>query len=133
VSQPTLRVTSVTIGTPDPLGLAAFYARLLGRSVTAEHGPRPGEPELAGWAQIRTAGEVTLSFEHEAQWTEPIWPSEPGRQHPTEHLDIAVSDLDAAVAHAVDAGARPAPVQPQDAVRVMLDPDGHPFCLFRSS
>lgn len=76
---------------------------------------------------------MTLSFEHEAQWTEPIWPSEPGRQHPTEHLDIAVSDLDAAVAHAVDAGARPAPVQPQDAVRVMLDPDGHPFCLFRSS
>jgi catechol 2,3-dioxygenase-like lactoylglutathione lyase family enzyme len=132
VSQPSLRITSVTIATPDPLGLAAFYARLLGRPVTAEEGPPPGEPELAGWAQIRTAGEVTLSFEYEAQWTEPVWPSEPGRQHATEHLDIAVSDVDAAVAHAVYAGARLAPVQPQDDVRVMFDPDGHPFCLFRS-
>jgi hypothetical protein len=131
VSQPSLRVTSVTIATPDPLGLAAFYARLLGRPVTTADGPRPGEPELAGWAQIRTAGEVTLSFEYEAQWTEPIWPSDPGRQHATEHLDIAVSDLDAAVAHAVYAGARLAPVQPQDDVRVMFDPTGHPFCLFR--
>jgi catechol 2,3-dioxygenase-like lactoylglutathione lyase family enzyme len=132
VSEPSLRVTSVTIATPDPLGLTAFYVRLFGRPVTAADGPRPGEPELAGWAQIRTTGEVTLSFEYEAQWTQPTSPSEPGRQHLTEHLAIVAADLDAAVAHAVDAGARLAPVQPQDEVRVMFDPDGHPFCLFRT-
>ena len=28
-------------------------------------------------------------------------------------------------------GARPAELQPQADVRVMLDPAGHPFCLFR--
>jgi hypothetical protein len=29
-------------------------------------------------------------------------------------------------------GARLADVQPQDDVRVMLDPAGHPFCLYVS-
>jgi hypothetical protein len=49
------------------------------------------------------------------------------------HLDIWVDDLDAAGAHAVDAGAVLAEYQPQDDVRVYLDPDGHPFCLFLST
>lgn len=47
-----------------------------------------------------------------------------------EHLDIAVGDLDASVAWATDAGAALADYQPQDDVRVLLDPAGHPFCLF---
>lgn len=45
------------------------------------------------------------------------------------HLDIGVDDLDAAVAWAVEAGASLAEVQPQQHVRVMLHPHGHPFCL----
>ena len=45
-------------------------------------------------------------------------------------LDIATDDLEAAVAHAVDCGARVAAHQPQAGVRVLLDPDDHPFCLF---
>lgn len=32
----------------------------------------------------------------------------------------------------VGVGARLHPVQPQDDVRVMLDPTGHPFCLYLS-
>ena len=124
MSGPRLRITSVTIATPHPRRLAAFYARHLDRPVTAVEGPEPGEPDAAGWAQIRAPAEVTLNFEYEAQWTEPTWPSEPGRQHATEHLDVAASDLDAAVAHAVEVGARLAPVQPQDTVRVMFDPEG---------
>jgi hypothetical protein len=49
------------------------------------------------------------------------------------HLDIAVEDLDAATAHAAAAGAVLAGYQPQDDVRVHLDPAGHPFCLFLAS
>ena len=45
------------------------------------------------------------------------------------HLDIGVDDLDTAVAWAVEAGASLAEAQPQQHVRVMLDPHGHPFCL----
>jgi hypothetical protein len=47
------------------------------------------------------------------------------------HLDLEVDDLDAAVAHAMAVGASQAGYQPQDHVRVMLDPAGHPFCLYR--
>ena len=48
----------------------------------------------------------------------------------THHLAFEVDDLDAAVALAVEAGATVAEFQPQDGVRVCLDPAGHPFCLF---
>ena len=48
-----------------------------------------------------------------------------------QHLDIAVADLDEAVRWALGAGAVLADVQPREAVRVMLDPAGHPFYLFQ--
>jgi hypothetical protein len=41
-----------------------------------------------------------------------------------------VDDLEKACAHAEMAGATLADFQPQDDVRVYLDPAGHPFCLF---
>jgi Glyoxalase-like domain len=47
------------------------------------------------------------------------------------HLDIAVDDLEPAVAGALALGATQSEFQPQDDVRVMLDPAGHPFCLYR--
>jgi hypothetical protein len=46
------------------------------------------------------------------------------------HLDVAVRDLGAAVEDALALGAQLADFQPQQDVRVMLDPDGHPFCLY---
>ena len=45
------------------------------------------------------------------------------------HFDFQVADLDAAVTEAVRLGATVAEHQPQEHVRVMLDPAGHPFCL----
>jgi catechol 2,3-dioxygenase-like lactoylglutathione lyase family enzyme len=126
-------VTSVTIGAAAPRDLAAFYARMLGWTVTASDPARAGEPPEAGWAQIQPpAGQdgPTLNFEYEAQFARPAWPAEAGRQNATQHLDIAVGDLSATVAWATEAGATLASFQPQDDVRVMLDPAGHPFCLF---
>lgn len=46
------------------------------------------------------------------------------------HLDIEVDDLETAGAHAVATGATLAEHQPQENVRVYLDPVGHPFCLY---
>jgi hypothetical protein len=46
------------------------------------------------------------------------------------HIDVEVDDLDVAVAAALELGATVAEFQPQEAVRVMLDPAGHPFCLY---
>jgi hypothetical protein len=45
------------------------------------------------------------------------------------HFDFQVGDLDDAVAEAQALGATVAQHQPQDNVRVLLDPAGHPFCL----
>jgi hypothetical protein len=42
------------------------------------------------------------------------------------HLDIGVRDL----AAAVELGAALPSHQPQADVRVLLDPAGHPFCLY---
>jgi hypothetical protein len=46
------------------------------------------------------------------------------------HLDIEVDDLEDAGARASAAGAVLADFQPQEHVRVYLDPAGHPFCLW---
>ena len=131
---PRMDVTSVTIGAPAPRELAAFYARMLGWPIAVEEPARPGYPPEDGWAQMRPpTGKIgpTLNFEYEAEYTRPVWPSEPGQQHTTIHLDIAVEDLGAAVTWAIEAGAALAEYQPQENVRVMIDPAGHPFCLFR--
>jgi len=129
-ARPTLTLTSITVSCPDPRALADFYARLLGAVVTASEPPRPDEPPAAGWAQIATAA-LRVNFEYERRWTPPVWPAEQGLQTATQHLDIQVDDLVAATAWAVSCGATLASVQPQEDVRVFLDPAGHPFCLFR--
>ncbi len=46
------------------------------------------------------------------------------------HLDVEVDELDAAVAEAIALGASVAEYQPQENMRVLLDPAGHPFCLY---
>jgi hypothetical protein len=59
-----------------------------------------------------------------------VWPEVDGKQTKMQHLDIQVDDLDVAAAHATSVGARLADFQPQEHVRVLFDPAGHPFCLF---
>jgi hypothetical protein len=71
-----------------------------------------------------------LAFQTEPDYVPPVWPSAPGGQQMMMHLDIAVDELAAAVADAVELGATVAEFQPQDDVRVLLDPAGHPFCLY---
>jgi catechol 2,3-dioxygenase-like lactoylglutathione lyase family enzyme len=131
--RPVMRVAAVTIGAPDPRELAAFYAQMLGWPVVHEDPPRPGAAPEDGWAQVRPPagqGGPTLNFEYEADYVPPVWPSVAGAQQIMEHLDIAVGDLVGTVAWATAAGATLADYQPQQDVQVMLDPAGHPFCLF---
>ncbi|HEX4216679.1 MAG TPA: VOC family protein [Candidatus Dormibacteraeota bacterium] len=130
---PHLRVTSVTVAAAHPKALGAFYSRLLGWPVAAEDPPAPDAPPDGGWVQLRPPeGEIgpTLNIEYDRQYQRPVWPSRKGEQTASQHLDIHVEDLDVAVAWAVEQGAGLDEFQPQDAVRVMRDPDGHPFCLF---
>jgi len=125
MTQPRMRVTAATFSSPDTRRLAAFYQRLLGWTVVDDAG---------GWIRLRPpSGGAGLSFHHEDRYVAPVWPTSPGEQLMQIHLDIAVENLDAGVEWALDAGASLAAHQPQPDVRVMLDPDGHPFCLFQGA
>jgi catechol 2,3-dioxygenase-like lactoylglutathione lyase family enzyme len=122
VDRPRMTLTATTLETPDPRALAAFYAALLGWTV--------GDDDPA-WVTLHPpGGGVGLSFQRDPGYVRPVWPSTDGAQQMMAHLEIAVDDLEAATAHAVAAGASVAGFQPQDDVRVCLDPDGHPFCLY---
>ena len=119
---PRLTVTGTNIDGPDANALADFYRRLLGWETGTE------EP---GWVILRAPdGGHTLNFQTEERYLPPVWPASAGGQQMMMHLEIAVDDLEASVAHAVAQGATLAAFQPQDDVRVCLDPAGHPFCLY---
>lgn len=122
-----VRWTTVTLDCLDAEQLAAFYADLLGWEITARDGP--------GWVQIGDPnGGVGLNFQAESFYEPPTWPEQPGRQTKMMHLEILVEDLEAAVEHVRRGGGTEAAHQPPDRdptrIRVMLDPAGHPFCLF---
>lgn len=122
MTQPRLKVVATTLDAPDARTLAAFYEKLLGwRRVT-------DRPHYVGLQS--PSGGPGLGFQTEPNYVSPVWPSAPGSQLMMSHLEIEVSDLDAGQAWATDVGATLADHQPQEHVRVMLDPAGHPFCLF---
>jgi catechol 2,3-dioxygenase-like lactoylglutathione lyase family enzyme len=120
--RPRLTLTAAVLDAPDARALADFYHRLLGWPIGTN------EPD---WVTLRPPGGGTgLSFQTESAYVRPVWPAGPGDPQMMVHLDIEVDDLDAAGAHAVAAGATLAGYQPQELVRVYLDPAGHPFCLW---
>jgi catechol 2,3-dioxygenase-like lactoylglutathione lyase family enzyme len=114
----------VVLDTPDAPTLARFYAELLDWELASE------EPTFATVAP--PDGVAYLGFQTSPEYVEPVWPPVPGAQQMMLHLDLEVEDLEVAVEHALELGAREAAHQPQDTVRVMLDPVGHPFCLYVS-
>jgi len=134
MSPPTYRLAGPVLDSGHPRELAEFYHRLLGWSIVAEEGPAPGAPSEDGWAMLRSPdGVQKLEVQWEPNYVPPTWPPVPGRQLMMIHLDFGVDDLEAGVAWALESGASLADAQPQESVRVMLDPEGHPFCLFPAS
>ena len=112
----------VVLSSPDPPALARFYAALFGWEIHSE------EPTYATMGIPGAA--ANLAFHLDEAYERPVWPSQHGVQQMQLHLDVGVTDVPAAVADAEGLGATLAEFQPQDDVRVMLDPDGHPFCLY---
>ncbi len=115
------------LGTPDPVRLARFYAGVLGGEV---------DDQDASFVTLKVdASDSTyLAFQLEHDHVPPVWPSPgAGDQQMQAHLDVGVASVPEAVEDALALGARLAEVQPQPDVRVMLDPAGHPFCLYRDT
>jgi catechol 2,3-dioxygenase-like lactoylglutathione lyase family enzyme len=121
-----VRLTGVCLDCADAEALAAFYERLLGWTIGATDGE--------GWiAMTNPDGGIGLLIQAEPWYEPPVWPEEPGAQTKMLHFEMWVGDMDAAVAHALAAGAVEGPQPPgrdPAELRVMLDPAGHPFCLF---
>ncbi len=118
----TTTFTGPVLDAPDARALAEFYRQLLDWDVLAD------SPD---WVVLRAPDRgARLSFQTEPKYRRPVWPATDDDQQMMAHLDIEVDDLDAEVTRAVALGAEVAEFQPQDHVRVCLDPVGHPFCLF---
>ena len=122
---PAIKLYSLTIDCIDPARLAQFYAALmawdtlpLGEDYTGVYPP--------GTAQ---GAYPCLLFQRNPAYQPPAWPEEPGKQQQMAHIDFAVDDIEAAARRAIAYGAKEADRQFSDNWRVMIDPEGHPFCL----
>ena len=111
----------VYLDAPDAHALARFYHELLGW---------PMRTDEANAVLAPADGVTYLGFQQSDAYVRPVWPPQAGAQQMMLHLDFEVEDLEAAVGHAVELGAEVAGHQPQRDVRVLLDPAGHPFCLY---
>jgi catechol 2,3-dioxygenase-like lactoylglutathione lyase family enzyme len=113
------RLEKTVIDCPEPRGLAAFYAELLGMRVNEDSDD---------WVVIgRVPGARELAFQRAPEFVPPRWPDP---QHPQQlHLDIRVDDVDRAEQAVLGLGARRLPARREQGFRVFADPAGHPFCL----
>ncbi len=113
----------VVLDAPEPCALAAFYAEVLGWQVVGD------DPDHAVVAA--PSGVASLAVPRSPDHPPPVWPAEAGHQQRQLHLDVEVLHLAEAGAAARRLGPRLAGHQPQPSRRVLLDPAGHPFCLYR--
>ncbi|HEX5089494.1 MAG TPA: VOC family protein [Nocardioides sp.] len=118
----------VVIDSPDPKAAARFYAELLGWELW-----KPDEMDDTEAAIDSGEGITGITFHLKEDYDRPVWPNAPDKQQMMMHLDFEVSDLVEATAYALERGAVLAELQPQQDVRVLYDPDGHPFCLYAAT
>ncbi len=109
---------------PDVAVLTRFYSELRGWTVWSE--------DENDAALDLGKGVAYLSIQRNDAYVRPVWPVRPGDQQLMLHLDFEVTDIEAETQRAVLLGAELPDHQPQDDVRVLLDPAGHPFCFYTS-
>ncbi len=87
----------VTLESPDPARLLRFWSAVLDKPIYTES-------EEGGSIDFQE-GVVGLAVQKAEIYEPPVWPPEPGKQGMQMHLEIEVSDLAAAVEHALELGA----------------------------
>ncbi len=112
------QVVFVTLDCAEPQALGEFWAAMLGGEV------KYTSPTTVA---VRTDW-MWLAAMQVADYMAPTWPTD---EVPKQmHLDLAVTDLEAAFAEALRLGARSSEFQPAPHLRrILFDPAGHPFCL----
>jgi catechol 2,3-dioxygenase-like lactoylglutathione lyase family enzyme len=132
------RLRQVVFDTTDARAAAEFWRELLGLVYRPGHEPpAPGQDDPAGrdWLNLRAAdGTPVLAFQQVDTLPRSTWPDPEVAQQ--LHLDLTVrgrAELDAVHARVVALGGElrlDRSGDPQEALRVYADPDGHPFCVF---
>ncbi len=118
-----IKFDKVVLDCLDPQKLADFYIKLLGWHKGYDKD---------GFVIIGSEfSNVDIGFQINADYVQPIWPEKDGKQQQMLHLDFAVDPTDQKywVKQAVSLGARVADEQYSEHWTVMLDPEGHPFCI----
>jgi catechol 2,3-dioxygenase-like lactoylglutathione lyase family enzyme len=117
---PVGRLVDTVLDCSDAEALAEFWCAVLGFEVSHRE---------EGWVSAERDGR-RLSFQQVTDFEAPDWPGQAAPQQ--MHLDVLVTDLDAASRRTIELGARPLTdvldPGPQE-WRIFADPDGHPFCL----
>ena len=88
----------VVLEAPDAHALGSFYAQLLGWELSKD--------ELGDAAVAPPEGVAYIGFQTSPTYVRPVWPPVEGAPQMTMHLDFEVSELEAAVAQAIELGAR---------------------------
>lgn len=112
----------VVIDTDDVATLTRFYSELRGWPIW--------KLDDQGSALDLGEGVAYLGVQYNPDHVRPTWPAAKGSPQMMLHLDFQVTDLEAETARAITLGATLPAHQPQEDVRVLLDPAGHPFCLY---
>lgn len=135
MERPQFRFSGPVLDAPDAPALVRFYEQFLGWEVGDLVGPSEGQPPGWGWGVVRGPEPGhKVEVQYEEHYQRPVWPAASGQPGMQAHLDFWVDDLEAGVAWALACGATEASPQPADRdpakLRIMLDPAGHPFCLW---
>jgi hypothetical protein len=111
------RVRSIVVDTRDPRGLAEFWVKVLGGTITQD-GP--------DWVVLVDDRGRRMAFQLAPLHEPPQFPDPHGSQQ--FHLDLDVEDVDEAERQVLALGATRLPYEGAD-FRVFRDPAGHTFCL----
>lgn len=118
-----IKFDKVVLDCRDPQKLADFYIKLLGwqKGYDKDGFVIIGSP----------TSNVDIGFQQNIDYVQPTWPERDGLQQQMLHLDFAVDAADQKywVEQAISLGAKVADEQYSQHWTVMLDPEGHPFCI----
>ncbi len=109
-------VSTIIFDGADPGALAEFYRKATGWEVASADDD---------FVYLGNGGPIQLAFQRVPDYRPPAWPDSAKQAH----LDLAVADVETAVAEFVAAGAARPGFQPGDGWVVLTDPAGHPFCV----
>lgn len=113
------KLNMLNLDSGDPKGLTEFYAKVLGWEVVVAE---------EQYGMLSDPSGTSIGFGLIDDYRPLAWPDPDGAKR--YHLDFYVEDVEKAEQELTALGAKVADWQPdRERWTVMLDPQGHPFCI----